>query len=371
MARTNAPGLPGFTISVTFSDPATAQQICSTITSMFLDENSVVQQVQSEKTTEFLRSQVAAAEADLNAQDAALAAFQRQHIGELPDDRAMNVNVLNGLVAQLDAATQALARAQQDKTFAESSLSEQLATWKASLVGQTSETEEQQIAAMEAQLAALRSKYTDIHPDVARLKRDIETAKKQAAANARKPTPQQLEAAQAEPLAITTLRDQIRQYDQQIQDRSAQQEDLHRRIRMYQARVESSPAVEQEAKALTRGQKIAQENYDELKKQLEQAEMATELARKQQGEQFSILEPANFPLKPSFPNPMKLSFAGLAAGLALGAGLTFLLEMQDTSVRSDKDIETLIHLPVLAVVPAMDPVANKAKNRPQTVVARA
>lgn len=370
LAGTNAPGLPGFTISVAYSSPETAQQICSTITSMFLDENSAVQQMQSEKTTEFLRSQLAAAEADLNAQGAALAAFQKQHLGELPDDRAMNLNVLNGLVAQLDAATQALARAQQDKTFAESSLTEQLAAWKATLGGHNPVTQEQQIAEMEAQLVALKSKYTDDHPDVARLKRDIEAAKKLAAANAAKPaTVEPRTAVQVEPAAIRTLREQIHQYDQTIQDRTTQQEDLHRRIRIYQARVESSPAVLQEAMALTRGQKAAQESYDDLKKQLELAERATQLALKQQGEQFSILEPANFPLKPSFPDRLKFSFGGLGAGIALGVGLTMLLEMRDTSVRSDKDVETLIHLPVLAVVPTLGAEAGKAKGAPRSVVA--
>lgn len=370
MARTNAPGLPGFTISVTFADPEKAQQICSTITSIFLDQNSVVRQQQSEKTTEFLRSQVDSAEADLNAQDAALAAFQKIHLGELPDDRAMNLNVLGGLVAQLDAATQALGRAQQDKTFAESSLTEQLAAWKAALNGRNPETREQQIAAMEAQLVELKSKYTDDHPDVARLKRDIAAAKKLAEVNDSKPAPAESQArVQAEPAAIKTLRDQIRQFDQVIQDRTVQQEDLHRRIKMYQGRVESSPAVEQEAKSLTRGQKAAQESYDELKKQLEQAAMATRLEVKQQGEQFTILEPANFPLKPSFPDRFKFSFGGLGAGIALGVGLTLFLEMRDTSVRSDKEVEALIHLPVLAVVPTLSSAAGKTKGTPRSLAA--
>jgi polysaccharide chain length determinant protein (PEP-CTERM system associated) len=370
MARTNAPGLPGFTISVTFADPAMAQKICSTITSMFLDENSVVRQQQSQETTEFLRSQLAAAEADMNAQDAALAAFQKNHLGELPDDRAMNLNVLNGLAAQLDAVTQALGRAQQDKTFAESSLAEQVATWKASQEGHNPETQQQQIAAMEAQLAVLKSKYTDDHPDVARLKRDIAAAKKLAEASGKTAAPVESQTGvQTEPAAMKTLRDQIHQLDQTIQDRTAQQEDLHRRIKLYQSRMESSPAVEQEAKSLTRGQKAAQESYDELKKQLEKAEMATRLETEQQGEQFKILEPANFPLKPFFPDVFKFSVGGLAGGIALSLGLTLLLEMRDTSVRSDKELEALIHLPVLVVVPALSSAAGKVKGAPSNLVA--
>src|SRR5579872_802637 len=57
MAETNARGLPGFTISVDFNDPRMAQQICSTITSMFMEENLQLRQRQAEQTTQFLGKQ--------------------------------------------------------------------------------------------------------------------------------------------------------------------------------------------------------------------------------------------------------------------------------------------------------------------------
>jgi len=42
---------------------------------------------------------------------------------------------------------------------------------------------------LEAQLTALKSKYTDDHPDVAKVKRDLATARKMAQANQAKLTP--------------------------------------------------------------------------------------------------------------------------------------------------------------------------------------
>jgi polysaccharide chain length determinant protein (PEP-CTERM system associated) len=361
MARTTANGLPGFTISVTFSEAAKAQQICSTVTSMFLAENSAVRQHDSEQATEFIRSQMEAAKARLTDLDSQMAAFQRAHLGELVEDRELNLNVLAGLNTQLDAVTQALGRAQQDKTFAESSLAEQVANWKATLEGRNPETSGQQIAAMEAQLSALKSKYTDDHPDVIRLKRDIAAAKKAAEATSSLATTDKPISAQTEPAPIRSLRDQIRQYEQMIKDRTEQQEELHRRIRTFQARVESSPTVEQEAKALTRNYKSAQESFDDLNKKLEEAQRAQKLEDEQRGEQFTILEPANYPDKPSFPDPLKFTLGGLGGGIALGVGLSLLLEMRDTSVRSEKDIEALLHLPVLAVVPVLKkPAAGKA-----------
>jgi capsular polysaccharide biosynthesis protein len=94
--------------------------------------------------------------------------------------------------------------------------------------------------------------------------------------------------------------------------------------------------------------------------------MATQLEVKQQGEQFRILEAANFPLKPFFPDLLKFSLGGLAGGIGLGLGLALLLEMRDTSVRSEKDLEALIHLPVLVVVPTLGSAAGKTKSAPRS-----
>ena len=373
MARTNAAGTPGFSISVTFGEPGLAQQICSTVTSIFLEENLRVRQRQAEQTTEFLTTQVDNAKAKLDEQDARLAAFQRAHLGSLPDDQTMNLNVLGGLTAELDVASDALNRAQQDKTYAESALAEQRAAWQATLEGRNPATYEQQIAALEAQLTALKSKYTDDHPDVARIKRDIATAKRLAAANSNAIEPVETTSkAPVEPEAIKALREQIRQLNQVIQDHTTQQEEIRRKIKMYQGRVESTPAITQEYKALTRDYQSALDFYNALLKNRDLAAMATDLERQKQSERFRILDPASYPDNPSFPKPLNFVLGGFGGGLALGLGISLILEMRDTSVRTDKDVEALLHFPVLAVVPALKSRANAKKmNLPLGRAARA
>jgi hypothetical protein len=49
----------------------------------------------------------------------------------------------------------------------------------------------------------------------------------------------------------------------------------------------------------------------------------------------------------------------LIGGLVVGLGLTFLLEMQDTSLRTEREVEVALRLPVLAMVPAIEPIATK------------
>src|SRR6202521_578036 len=178
MAETRSQGLPGFTISVTFEDPHLAQQICSTVTSMFMEENLRFRQQQAERTTQFLAKQLDDAKAKLNDEDAKLAVFKRRYLGSLPDEEQANLNLLMGFTSQLDATTQELSRAQQDKSFAESMLTQQLAAWQAAHNGQKPETIEQELSALETQLTALKSKYTDDYPDVIRIKNDIEALRK-------------------------------------------------------------------------------------------------------------------------------------------------------------------------------------------------
>ena len=356
MAQTNARGLPGFTISVDFNDPRIAQQICSTITSMFMEENLQLRQRQAEQTTQFLGKQLDDAKARLDEQDRKLASFQHRYLGSLPDDEARNINVLQGLNTQLDAATQAISRAQQDKTFAESSLNEQLAEWKATQDGHNPQTQEQQLTTLQTQLAELKSKYTDDHPDVIRAQNDIETLKKtmaEARTEGDSTNPAKSTQTPIEPAAIQLLRAQIHANDEAIKEHAAEQAQIQQRIKTYQSRIEASPEVEQEYKQLTRDYQTALDFYNDLLKKRDQSAMATDLEKRQEGEQFQVLDPANLPDSPSYPKKFNFEFGGLAAGLLLGCGLTALLEIRDTSLKSEKDVEVLLHVPVLVTIPVL------------------
>ena len=184
----------------------------------------------------------------------------------------MNLNMLTGLTSQLEAATQALNRAQQDKTFAESVLAQQLSAWQASIQpGLNPETYEQQLAALQAQLLALQSKYTDDHPDVIKARNDVAKLKQKIAEtnsrersrglkNRKKRFPK------GEPTQILQLRAQIHQYDQVIKERTQQQEEIQKQIGLYQARVQASPSVEQEYKLLTRDHQVVLDTYNDMVK---------------------------------------------------------------------------------------------------------
>jgi polysaccharide chain length determinant protein (PEP-CTERM system associated) len=362
MTETRTQQLPGFYIAVTLDNARNAQEVCTAVTSLFIEQNLRLRQEHSEVTTEFLGQELASAKASLDEQDGKLAAFKSGHIGELPDDEQTNLNLLTGLTSQLDASTQALARSQQDKTFAESLLSQQLAAWQASQTGQNPETLEQQLIALQTRLANLQSTYTEDHPDVIRAKHDIAVIQKKIADSDgpnKAPATGKNPKSSLEPAQIQQLRAQVHSDDVMIAAKTKEQEQIKKQIGLYQGRIQSSPGVEQQYKELTRGYQTALESYNELQKKRDNSAMASNLERKQEGEQFSVLDPANLPDKPSFPNRPLFALGGLGGGLALGLGIAFFLEMKDTSFKTERDVEFSLHLPVLAMVPAIEPLLAK------------
>lgn len=361
MAETRANGLPGFTVEVTAPQPLLAQQICTEISSFFRQQNVRLREKRAENTTDFLNDQLQEAKAKLDAQDAKLADFQRRYMGELPDETQTNFSLLNGLSTQMQASSEAVSRAQQDKIFLESMLSQQLSATKGPQSGAPGpDALEKQLSDLQSQLAVLLSRYTEQHPDVVKTRNEITQMQKriqdQVAATPAAPdaTPATEAKNTLETPQIRQLRAQVRQIELTIKDRTDEQTRLQEQIRTLQAKLQLSPQIAQEYKALTRDSQTALNIYNDLLKKHSDSEMATDLERSQQGEQFRVLDAPSLPQKPSFPNRTLFSLAGLMGGLAFGVGIAAFLEMQDTSFRTETDVEAVLKLPTLALIPELE-----------------
>src|SRR6202142_1784815 len=165
--------LPGFYVSYSDSKPDRAQKICNAMTSLILDENLKSRAEAAKGTTDFLGRQVDDGKRAIDEQDAKLANFKKQYFGQLPGDMENNMRMLMSLNSQLDATTQNLNRAEQDKSYTESMLAQQLAAWKSSQSSTSPQTLETQLTQLQGQLMQLQARYTDDYPDVIKTKADI------------------------------------------------------------------------------------------------------------------------------------------------------------------------------------------------------
>ncbi|HYW39428.1 MAG TPA: Wzz/FepE/Etk N-terminal domain-containing protein [Terriglobales bacterium] len=346
--------LPGFNVNYTDNNAVRAQKICNAMTSLIVDENLRSRAEVAQGTTEFLSRQVEDAKRAIDEQDAKLANFKKQYMGQLPGDVDNNMRMLMSLNSQLDATTQTLSRAQQDKAYTESMLAQQIAAWKSSQSNTNPQTLEQELTQLQGQLLQLQARYTDDYPDVIKTKADIAEVEKKlkeinaAAANA---TDSSEKASASEPPEIRQLRLQIHQYQSVIEQATLDQKRLQSQIGVYQNRTAMSPGVEEQYKLLTRDNDNAQSFYKELLAKKSASGLATNMENQQEGEQMHILVAAGLPDSPSFPYRPIFAAGGLGVGLALGLVIAIFLEFSDKSIRTEKDAAAILDLPLLISVP--------------------
>jgi polysaccharide chain length determinant protein (PEP-CTERM system associated) len=350
---------PGFHVSVTLSDPVVAQQVCTELTSMFMQQNTNTTTTRLNDTNSFLAQELADAKTNLDETDAKLAQFKREHLGTLPEEEQSNMGLLTGMNAQLEATTQSISRAQQDKTFNESLLAEQVQSWKAMKEGVgNADTLDTQLASLQDQLSALLAKYTPEHPDVVKTKAEIEELKRRMAtmgADAKDASSASANATPAhEPPQIQQMRAKIKQDEINIADLTRHQAQIQRDIGTLQAHLQASPVVEQQMKELTRNYQTALDHYNDLLKDQQKSVMLTDLQGQQKAQRFRVLDQPNLPTEPSFPKKVIFVGGGLGAGLALGAGILYLIAMADKTMYTEQDIELCLKLPVLTLVPSFE-----------------
>jgi len=355
-ASANDEPLPGFNVNYSDSNAIRAQKICNAMTSLILDENLRSRAEVAQSTADFLGRQVEDAKRAIDEQDAKLANFKKQYMGQLPGDSDNNMRILMSLNSQLDATTQTLSRAQQDKAYTESMLAQQTAAWKSSQSTTSPQTLEQELTQLQGQLLQLQARYTDDHPDVIKTKADIAKVEKKlkevnAAAADANATASSEKASASEPPEIRQLRLQIHQYQNVIEQATLDQKRLQSQIGVYQSRTAMSPGVEEQYKLLTRDNDNAQSFYKDLLAKKSSAGLGYSMENQQQGEQMHILVAAGLPDAPSFPNRPLFAAAGLGAGLALGVVIAIFLEFSDKSIRTEKDAAAVMDLPLLISVP--------------------
>jgi len=83
---------------------------------------------------------------------------------------------------------------------------------------------------------------------------------------------------------------------------------------------------------------------------MNQSKMATDLEKRQEGENFRVMDEPNLPEAPFSPKRPVFVGGGLALGLGLGLLIVAILEYMDTALRNERDVWAFTKLPTLAVI---------------------
>jgi polysaccharide chain length determinant protein (PEP-CTERM system associated) len=348
--------LDSYDVVFTESTAADAQRILNRVAQVFVEENSRSIELRAQDTSEFIGLQLKGSEERLAALEARLRTAKEAYMGRLPSQTGANLQMVDGLQRQLESyATQI--RGEQDRlSLLDRQIEEMERGTDAGPINRTSAvmTTQARILTLRGELAEAQLTFTDKHPEVVRLKDELQTAEKAAAAERELPAKDRAPALQANPeyRRLVTDRNAARM---RIAELQRQQRTAEGGIGQYRARVEAAPRVEQELLSMTREYELEREAYGKLKERRQAALINEELMRTQGGEQFSILVPASYPSSPFKPNPFRVLLMALAAGLVIGGAGVMGREYLDRSVHDVRALRDEFELPVLAEIPRIEP----------------
>jgi succinoglycan biosynthesis transport protein ExoP len=341
-----------YALKVGFEDPSPvmAQRMTNVISAFFVAQKLKRQEAGADDAVNLLRSQVQAANQNLQSIEAKLVDMQRKYPGQLPMDEQLNLQTLTRLQSALQSNQQALDRAQQDLDTALNPPATDNSSGGTSSTTQVTPTSlAGQLQILKAKLVDLQSRYTPNHPDVIKTKDEIaglEHTIQQQNAQA------SVKATSTSDMSATTLA-RIQSAKAEIATRTAQQAKLQKAVETYEANLQAIPVHTQEYNDLHRAYESAKVNYDTLRDKLRDTEIGADLEKKQEGQRLRIQDFASLPDTPEKPLRWRINLVGLAAGLLLGVVLAGGAEMTDSSLKSEADAEFYSGFKNLAVVPLL------------------
>jgi polysaccharide chain length determinant protein (PEP-CTERM system associated) len=354
-----------FRVSYVSGDPQAAMKVTNRLASLFIEENLRDRAVLAEDTNQFLESQLLNARQRLAEREKKVEEYRRRYSGELPSQVESNLQVIQNTQLQVQALVQSIDRDRDRRLVLERSIAEAASNPRIDVApaieAAPGVTVTDQLDAARTDLQDLESRLKPEHPDVGAARRKVRDLETRLAADPVPPAAPVVRPSSAPAPAqprLRALEAEMQNLDRQIASKEVEETRLRGVMTMYQARVEAAPTRESEMIEITRDYNTLQQVYANLLTKGEDSKVSANLERRQNGEQFRILDPARVPESPFSPDRVRINVMGALGGLALGLGLAALLEYRDSSLRTDEDVVTSLSLPVLAMIPLISTTAD-------------
>jgi len=401
-----------FSVAYSNRSPELAARVANELVSLYMQENIDNRKQRTAETTSFLAEEGERLNKHIEELDSKLAKFKEQHADELPELSQMNqqqVTRTEDELLELDSRTRSL---DQQITYLDAQLAQLSPTSTVyTSTGERVLSPSDRLKYLRTEYARLSGIYAPDHPDVVRTKREMESLEKSAGAtDSVNDLNRQLEQAQTDLMnaqdhyapdhpdvirqqrLVDSLGDQLRaaiaknegakaatqepdnpayiqvkaQREASVNEKASllkKRSELKRRIDELEGNLAKAPVVERDYKAILLELDNTQLKYREVKQKQMEAQLGQNLEEERKGERFTLIEPPLVPQKPASPNRIGILVMGMILALGAGVGSVFLRESMDTSVRNRQDLESLLSVPPLAVLPWIETLDERNQRR--------
>ncbi|MCJ7601580.1 MAG: Wzz/FepE/Etk N-terminal domain-containing protein [Desulfobulbaceae bacterium] len=370
-----------FKVSYQGGDPKKVLRVTNAIAAMFIEENLRYREERASETSAYVRDELRMVKESLDKNEAVMRDYKLQYYNEMPVQLTNNMTRLNALQEQYQnnqVSAQDLERTkvmvQEQISLREELLAQQL---QGTGAGPIMPGKQQpmsifaQISQLRTELQNLQARYTDLHPEVRRVKKqlqELEAEQKAAMLQKGESAPEDGEANEAQNQLyldpqMEQLKQQLGNLGYNIERLKQERAEIKKQIEKYQSWVEAAPVREAEWAALTRDYEQLHQRYQDLVGQNLQADSAQSLEKHQKGSQFKIVDPAHFPEKPFKPDFRKIMLIAVGLGLGIGCGLVLGFELIGTSFKDPSDVETYLGIPIVCAVPNINTKSELRKRK--------
>ena len=398
-----------FNLSYQGKDPEIAQKVTNTLANLYIEEDIKSTERVLSATTNFFKAELERLKSEIEIQEKKISEYKKKHIRELPTDISYNIHVITRLEQDIDRANVQLRNLHEKKIFLVSQLAQIEPLSPIVLEGERyAINPNQRLKELNIQLIKLQSVYSDKHPDIKRLKNEIEELETQVQSSddsvLKIKRLRQLEnqlaslegklgpkhpdvRALKEEIALLSkevnnlmnetvklkiseekpdnpayinIVTQINAINTEIQSIEEEKKNLIQSIENYQKRIEKGPVVEKELNALTRDYEAAKHKYNEVWNEYTTARVAQKIEGIQSGPRFSLASPAYLPTKAYKPNRLAIILVSMLIAITISFLFAAFQESVDSSIKTEEQIKEITNTPVLASVSYM--VTSREKN---------
>jgi uncharacterized protein involved in exopolysaccharide biosynthesis len=410
-----------FTLSFDGENPVVTQNVASELTTLYLNENIKSRTEKVAETYDFLTDEANKLNQQIAEYESQLAVFKEKNANRLPELKDFNMQQMDRVEEQLRDVQNELRSLEERKVYIEAQLTQVQPSGPVfSSDGQPVLNTEARLKSMKTEYAVASAKYSPEHPDVIKLKREIEGLEKQTGPVSQRPEQakelaqlrgelaasrerysvdhpdvvrlnRQIEALEAslkeqprlpetsaaaekpDNPAYISLKTQLEGIEIGARAAIAKSDQLRAKLTDYEKRILQTPQAEREYLNILRDYNNAREKYRDIKAKQMEAQVGQELEKERKGERFSLIDPPQLPEEPIKPNRPAIIFLGLIFSLGSSLGYVAIVEAMGNTVRM-RSVAMDLGTTLLSVIPYkenQEDVARKLKTKKLIITAAA
>ncbi len=390
-------------------DPEKVQKIANVLSELFLEEDTKIKEKRTIATTDFLSKELEALKEQLQVYDKKISEFKQKHIGELPEHSSGNLENLGRLERELERVKMQIRDLEDRKIIIESQMAivdpmqtindggnidrnpaERLKYLRLNLISLQSvlhdkhpdinklkreiqelesqvgatdnyQVELKRLNSLKVELAAMEGSFGPNHPDVVKTSKEIQLLENSIAGKLNKDRSRNIPQNVPDNPVYINLMTQKSSIDATINNLISDRQNIQIEISKLRQKIDKAPNVEKEYIELTRDYNTTKKKYDEVMNKSMAANFAKGLEEGQHGQRYEILNYAALPGKPHKPDRLKIILLGFVLASGLGFGLAALQEGLDHSIKSENELTRLFGIPVLTVISKVETREEKKK----------